>query len=112
MMFWQCFHRTKFFTASPDQGTRTISRQVGQECPTYVTQSLRSHAGIVQLSCGMDLRSVFDRDYGEAALLGIEKVFKQNAANLRDGVRVAMNFAVAGPDNFFARHIFAVSAAI
>ena len=78
----------------------------------YITHSSRGHTGIVHLSCGRGLYGVFDRDHGEAALLGFEEMFKQNAADFGDGVRVALNFAMAGSDDFFARHIFAVSAAI
>ena len=55
---------------------------------------------------------MIDRDDGEASLLSFEQVFQQNAANFGDGLRMAMNFAVAGSDNFFAGCIFAMSTAI
>ena len=34
--------------------------------------------------------------------MGFEKVFKPNAVNFRDGVRMAMDFTEAGSDDFSA----------
>ena len=45
-------------------------------------------------------------------MLGFEQVFQQNAANFGDGLRMTMDFAMAGSDDFFAGRICAMRTAI